>query len=45
MAARIISTEPATGTEVWSGKPGNAAAEVAAARAAYPEWACLHICA
>jgi len=39
MAARIISTEPATGAEVWSGDVGNAAAEVAEARAAFPEWA------
>src|SRR5690349_16652077 len=39
MAALIISTEPATGAEVWSGEPGDAAAEVAAARAAFPEWA------
>ena len=39
MAARIISTEPATGAEVWSGETGDAAAEVAAARAAFPEWA------
>jgi succinylglutamic semialdehyde dehydrogenase len=39
MAARIISTEPATGAEVWSGEAGDAATEVAAARAAFPEWA------
>jgi succinylglutamic semialdehyde dehydrogenase len=39
MAARIISTEPATGAEVWSGDVGNAAPEVAEARAAFPEWA------
>ena len=39
MAARIISTEPATGAEVWSGDAGDAATEVAAARAAFPEWA------
>jgi succinylglutamic semialdehyde dehydrogenase len=39
MAARIISTEPATGAEVWSGDVGNAATEVAEARAAFPEWA------
>ena len=39
MSDRIISTEPATGAELWSGEPGDAAAEVAAARAALPEWA------
>ena len=36
---RLISTEPATGEEVWSGDIGNAEAEVAAAQAAWPEWA------
>ena len=36
---RIISTEPATGVEIWSGEIGDAAAEVAIARAAWPEWA------
>ena len=35
----LVSTNPATGEEVWSGKIGDAAAEVAAARAAWPEWA------
>ncbi|HET9812606.1 MAG TPA: succinylglutamate-semialdehyde dehydrogenase, partial [Sphingomicrobium sp.] len=39
MAGRITSTEPATGKEIWSGEPGDAAAEVAAARAAFPGWA------
>ena len=39
MSDRIISTEPATGAEIWSGEIGDAAAEVAAARAAWPEWA------
>lgn len=39
MGDRLISTEPATGAELWSGEIGNAAAEVAAARAAWPEWA------
>jgi succinylglutamic semialdehyde dehydrogenase len=38
MAEMIVSTEPATGAEIWSGKCGDAAAEVAAARAALPEW-------
>ena len=36
---RSISTEPATGAEIWSGHVGDAAAEVAAARAAWPDWA------
>ena len=35
----LVSTDPSTGEVVWSGNPGNAAAEVAAARAAWPEWA------
>jgi succinylglutamic semialdehyde dehydrogenase len=39
MSQRLISTEPATGNEIWSGESGDAAAEVAAARAAFPEWA------
>jgi succinylglutamic semialdehyde dehydrogenase len=39
MADRLISTEPATGAEVWSGEIGDAGQEVAAARAAWPEWA------
>ncbi|CAN5132272.1 succinylglutamate-semialdehyde dehydrogenase [soil metagenome] len=39
MSKAITSTEPATGTKIWSGKPGDAAAEVAAARQALPEWA------
>ena len=39
MNGKIVSTEPATGAEVWSGPVGDAAAEVAAARAAWPEWA------
>ena len=36
---RLISTDPATGDEVWAGDIGDAATEVAAARAAWPEWA------
>src|SRR4030095_1917021 len=32
-------TDPATGEEIWSGPVGDAAAEVAAARAAVGEWA------
>ena len=39
MTDRLISTEPATGAELWSGEIGDAAAEVAAARAAWPDWA------
>lgn len=39
MTDRLISTEPATGAEIWSGDTGDAEAEVAAARAAWPEWA------
>jgi succinylglutamic semialdehyde dehydrogenase len=37
--ATLISTDPATGKQVWSGPIGDAAAEVAAARAAWPVWA------
>ncbi|HET9458665.1 MAG TPA: succinylglutamate-semialdehyde dehydrogenase, partial [Sphingomicrobium sp.] len=39
MSSSIVSIEPATGAKLWSGKPGDAAAEVAAARAAFPDWA------
>ncbi len=39
MAKTLKSTEPATDAEIWSGAIGDAAAEVAAARAAWPEWA------
>ena len=35
----LVSTSPATSEEIWSGEVGDAAAEVAAARAAWPEWA------
>jgi succinylglutamic semialdehyde dehydrogenase len=35
----IVSTDPATGEQLWSGEPGDAAAEVAAARAGWPGWA------
>ena len=35
----LASTNPATGAEIWSGPVGDAAAEVAAARAAWPAWA------
>ena len=39
MGKRLFSTEPATGKEVWSGETGDPIFEVAAARAAWPEWA------
>ena len=39
MAESLTSTEPATGAEIWTGAIGDPAAEVAAARAAWGEWA------
>ncbi|WP_309662731.1 succinylglutamate-semialdehyde dehydrogenase [Sphingomonas sp.] len=39
MVKKLVSTEPATGTEIWSGEIGDAAVEVAAARAASGPWA------
>ena len=39
MSEKIVSTEPATGAEIWTGNVGDAASEVATARAAWPEWA------
>ena len=39
MAEKLVSTEPATGAELWSGEVGDASTEVAAARAAWPAWA------
>ena len=39
MAETLVSTEPATGAEIWSGEIGDAATEVAAARAAAGPWA------
>ncbi len=39
MSEQLLSFEPATGAQIWSGPVGDAAAEVAAARAAWPEWA------
>ena len=39
MADMLTSTNPATGEDVWSGEIGDASAEVAAARAAWPAWA------
>ncbi len=38
-AATLVSTDPATGEEVWSGPIGDAAAEVAAACGAWRAWA------
>ncbi|THD37002.1 MAG: succinylglutamate-semialdehyde dehydrogenase [Sphingomonas sp.] len=35
----LISHEPATGAELWRGSIGDADAEVAVARASWPEWA------
>jgi succinylglutamic semialdehyde dehydrogenase len=39
MAKLLHSYEPATGAEIWSAPIGDAATEVAAARAAWPDWA------
>jgi len=39
VADTLVSTNPATGEEIWSGKTGDAAAEVAIARAGWPAWA------
>jgi succinylglutamic semialdehyde dehydrogenase len=39
MAKHLHSYEPATGAEIWSAPIGDAATEVAAARAAWPDWA------
>ena len=36
---KLVSRDPATDEEIWSGEIGDAAAEVAAARAAWPAWA------
>lgn len=38
MSKKLVSTEPATGSEIWAGEIGDAAAEVAAARGAFPAW-------
>jgi succinylglutamic semialdehyde dehydrogenase len=35
----LISFDPATGEQIWSGEIGDAAAEVDVARSAWPEWA------
>ncbi|MEO7240516.1 MAG: succinylglutamate-semialdehyde dehydrogenase [Sphingomicrobium sp.] len=39
MAKTLVSSDPATGAEVWSGAIGDAATEVAVARAGWPAWA------
>ena len=39
MATELVSIDPATGEQVWSGPLGDSAAEVAAARAAWAGWA------
>jgi succinylglutamic semialdehyde dehydrogenase len=39
VAEMLTSTNPSTGENVWSGTIGDAPAEVAAARAAWPAWA------
>ena len=39
VSSTLVSTDPATDKKVWSGPIGDAAAEVAAARAAWPAWA------
>nr|WP_294168677.1 succinylglutamate-semialdehyde dehydrogenase [uncultured Sphingomonas sp.] len=43
MSDILVSTEPATGAQLWSGEVGDAAAEVATARAAWPAWAAQSI--
>lgn len=39
MTRELVSNDPATGEQIWSGAIGDAAAEVAAARAAWAGWA------
>lgn len=39
MTDQLLSFEPATGAQIWSGPVGDAAVEVAIARAAFPDWA------
>jgi succinylglutamic semialdehyde dehydrogenase len=39
MATTLVSTDPATGEEVWTGPIGDASVEVAAARSAWRAWA------
>ena len=37
----LVSIEPATGDVLWQGSPSDVDAEIAAARAAWPEWAAM----
>jgi succinylglutamic semialdehyde dehydrogenase len=39
VSSTLISTDPSTGKQLWSGEIGDAAAEVSEARAAWPAWA------
>lgn len=39
MSAKLVSTEPATGATLWTGKISDVDAEIARARAAWPAWA------
>ena len=39
MVKSLVSTEPATAETIWTGEVGDAAAEVAAARVGWAEWA------
>src|SRR5258705_7331767 len=39
MAAELVSIDPATGEQIWSGAIGDAAAEVATARSSWAGWA------
>ena len=39
MADILVSTEPATGAHLWEGPVGDAASEIAIARAAWADWA------
>ena len=43
MGAELISTEPATGEELWRGIASDVDAEVAAAAAAWPQWAAMSL--
>src|SRR5690242_14173332 len=36
---KLVSTNPATGEEIWSGETGDPLTEVGAARSAWPAWA------
>ena len=43
MSDFLVSTEPATGAELWSGERGDAGREVAAARAGWAPWAATSV--